>query len=269
MTQARKKKLNARIVTAIVLYVLSAILILVSVFGFFLRGTSSTQNNLNSMRTHAVIHAASGGLVDSIANQARSDKLKELRARSDFRTLGLDEVNSTCDAAAAAARADAEALYSNATVQDAAGLENAINAMEKAMSEYGELREKERAVYSDIYVSLVDNVPDWTDLLAASQEDDTKLFSSLSAWSEDLSDPDHAHLQPGFVKLAHAMAEKEQAADDAEMLQQLTASMVGAVSDWTSLSELDDDALWTALTQEVEGFYGAEQFQSELLKYLQ
>ena len=155
MTQARKKKLTARIITAIVLYVLAAILILVSVFGFFLRGSDSIQNNLNTMRTHAVLHAASGGLVDSIASQARSDKLKELRARKDFRTLGLDEVNSTCDAAAAAARAEAEALYSNATVQNAAGLENAINAMEKAMSVYGGLREKERAVYSDLYVSLV------------------------------------------------------------------------------------------------------------------
>ena len=48
MTQARKKKLTARIITAIVLYVLAAILILVSVFGFFLRGTTSTPENLNT-----------------------------------------------------------------------------------------------------------------------------------------------------------------------------------------------------------------------------
>ena len=266
MTQARKKKLTTRIITAIVLYVLAAILILVSVFGFFLRGSDSIQNNLNTMRTHAVLHAASGGLVDSIASQARSDKLKELRARKDFRTLGLDEVNSTCDAAAAAARAEAEALYSNATVQDAAGLENAINAMEKAMSVYGGLREKERAVYSDLYVSLVENVPDWTDLLSAAQEDDAKLFSSLATWAEDLSVPANAHLQDGFVKLAHSMAEKEQAADDAELLQQLTASMVGAVSDWTELSELDDEALWEALNREVEGFSAAEAFKTDLLK---
>lgn len=266
MTQARKKKLTTRIITAIVLYVLAAILILVSVFGFFLRGSDSIQNNLNTMRTHAVLHAASGGLVDSIASQARSDKLKELRARKDFRTLGLDEVNSTCDAAAAAARAEAEALYSNATVQDAAGLENAINAMEKAMSVYGGLREKERAVYSDLYVSLVENVPDWTDLLSAAQEDDAKLFSSLAPWAEDLSVPANAHLQDGFVKLAHSMAEKEQAADDAELLQQLTASMVGAVSDWTELSELDDEALWEALNREVEGFSAAEAFKTDLLK---
>ena len=32
------------------------------------------------MRTQAVIHAASEGLVDNIAQQARSEKLKELRA---------------------------------------------------------------------------------------------------------------------------------------------------------------------------------------------
>ena len=68
------------------------------------------------------------------------------------------------------------------------------------------------------------------------------------------------------MKLAHSMAEKEQAADDAELLQQLTASMVGAVSDWTELSELDDEALWEALNREVEGFSAAEAFKTDLLK---
>lgn len=266
MSQVQKKKHSPRIFVAIFLYALAAVLILVSIFGFYLRGTGTTTKNLNSMRTQAVLHSASGGLVDSIANQARADKLKELRSRSDFRTLGLDQVNATCDAAASAARAEAEAIYSNATVNDSTGLENSINAFEKALSVYGGLREKERAIYSDLYVTLVENVPDWTDLVDAAEGDDDKLFSSLSSWASSLALSEHAHLKSGFVKLAHAMAEKEQTADDAELLGQLTSSLTGTISDWTTLSGMDDDSLWTALCSEIEGFGENERFRSNLLQ---
>lgn len=266
MSRSQKKNINARLITSIVLIILAFVLILTALLGYILRGTDLTQSNLNNMRTQAVLHAASGGLVDSIASQARSDKLKELRARKDFRSLGLDEVNSTCDAAAAQARAEAEALYSEPKVEDVEGLEKAINQLETSLSSYGTLSDKERQIYSDIYVSLVENVPDWTDLVNAAGDDESALFASLSSWAEDLSQPSNAHLQPGIIQLAKSMAEKEQAKDNAELLNQLSSSMIGTVSDWSELSGLDDDALWTALKADVEGLENAEQFRDDLLK---
>ena len=266
MTQAVKKKGRTQKTTAIVLYVLAGILLLLAAGGYFLRSTNNTQAGLTAMRTQAVLHTASDGLLDAIASKARSDKLKELRARSDFRSLGLDEVNSTCDGAAAEARAAAEALYSNPQVEDVAGLENAIGNLENALSAYGTLRNAERAVYSGIYVSLVENVPDWTDVVDAAGEDDQALFTSLVQWADALSVPENAHLLPGIVKLAREMAEKEQAKDDEELLNQLISSINAAFSDWTEVSGLDDDALWSRLCSEAEGVSENERFQAELLK---
>ncbi len=266
MSQPEKKKGSGRKITSVVLFVLAGILILTAAGGYYLRGTAKTRDNLNAMRTQAVLHAASDGLLDAIASRARAEKLKELRARKDFRSLGLDEVNSTCDGAAAEARAAAETLYSHPTVEDPSGLESAIVGLEEALAAHGALRDAERAVFSEIYVSLVENVPDWTDLTDAAGEDEDALYQSLSAFTEGLTDPENASLRPGIIRLAREMAEKEQARDDEELLSQIAGAMTGAVSDWTVYAGLDDDALWTELSKEVEGLAENERFRDSLLK---
>ena len=91
MSRDEKRKGNGRKITSIVLFVLAGMLLLTAAGGFFLRGTEGTRNALSAMRTQAVLHSASDGLLDAIASKARSDKLKELRARSDFRSLGLED----------------------------------------------------------------------------------------------------------------------------------------------------------------------------------
>ena len=265
MSQTEKKKGQGRRITSIVLFALAGVLILTAAGGYFLRGTEHTRANLNSMRTQAVLHSASGGLLDAIASQARSEKLKELRSRKDFRSLGLDEVNNTCDAAAAEARSAAEALYSHPEVSDPSGLESAIAGLEDALSSRGSLRDAERAVYSDIYQSLMENVPDWSDLADAAGDDDEALFRSLFEWSDDLREESNAHLRPGIVRLAREMADKEQAKDDEELLSQLTASMTGTINDWAEYADMDNDALWTALSNEVEGLSENERFRDKLL----
>ena len=265
MSRDEKRKGNGRKITSIVLFVLAGMLLLTAAGGFFLRGTEGTRNALSAMRTQAVLHSASDGLLDAIASKARSDKLKELRARSDFRSLGLDEVNSTCDAAAAQARAEAEALYSSPKVENAAGLESAISDLEGALAASGRLRDQERAAYSEIYVALLENVPDWTDAVDAAGEDESALFASLSAWAPELADAANAHLQPGIVRLAQEMAQKEQTRDDEELLSQLTASMTGAISDWTAFSGLEDEELWTRLCAEAEGLAENEKFKDALI----
>ena len=270
MSQALKKdsgpKGRGRKRLSIILFVLSGILLIAAACGYWLQGTEQTRTGLNAMRTQAVLHTASDGLLDAIASQARSEKLKELRARKDFRTLGLDEVNNTCDTAAAEARAAAEALYSNPRVADSAGLEGAIVSLETALSDHGTLRATEREAYSEIYVSLIENVPDWTDLTDAAGDDDSALFASLSAWAEDLASPEAAHLQPGLVRLARDMAGKERAKEDEELLTQLTSAMTGAVSDWSEYAGLEDDGLWAALSEQVDGLSENERFRDQLLK---
>ena len=130
MTQQKQKKtaLNKRILSA-VLFVLAAVLLITGTAGYAIRGLYSTGVHLNSMRTSAVLHAASGGLVDSIAAEANAAKLKELRARDDFRSMGMDEVKALCAEAEAAARAEAEALYSDTSSADTAALESKIDAL--------------------------------------------------------------------------------------------------------------------------------------------
>ena len=65
MTQAAKKKTSmTKRIVSIVLFALSAVLIITSIAGFVIRGMDSTAAHLNEMRTSAVVHVASGGLVD-------------------------------------------------------------------------------------------------------------------------------------------------------------------------------------------------------------
>lgn len=263
--RTQRKALGSRRIISIALFVLAGILLAASVCGYILRGTASSKASLDRMRTSAVLHTASEGLVDSIAMQARSDKLKELRADKNFRKRGLDEVNGICDEAEQAARAEAEKLYSNPAVSDAAALDGAIEAMEGVLATSGTLSEKERAAFADIYVQLVDNVSDWRALVDGAADDEA-LVAALAQTAPALSDAANAHLKPGFVRLANDMAQAERDKAEAELLSQLTAQMTGAVADWSAYIGLDGDDLWAALTEEVPELSENEGFRDALIE---
>lgn len=258
-------KRGKRFITSIVLFVLAGVMLVCSISGYVLRGSASTRANLDRMRTSAVLHAATEGLVDSIAQTARSEKLKELRADKNFRKRGLDEVNSICDAAMEEARAEAEKLYSNPVVEDTAALESAIENMEAVLSNSGRLEEQEHAVYGQIYLDLVDNISDWT-AIAGPEADDDSVVEALSKVAPAIQDADKAHLKPGFVKLAREQAERQQAAQDAELQGQLASMMTGAIADWSEYVGLQGDALWQKLTAEVPELAGNERFKDALLE---
>ena len=258
-------KRGSRFYVAIALFVLAGILLVGSVAGYVLRGSASTRANLGKMRTRAVLHAATEGLVDNIAQTARAEKLKELRADKNFRKRGLDEVNGICDAAMEEARAEAEKLYSNPEVKDEAALESAIETMEGVLATSGKLESKEKAAYADIYVQLVDNISSWREI-AGEGKDDAAIVEALSKTAPALSDEANAHLKPGFVKLAKDMAAAQAAREEAELQGQLSSMMVGTVADWTAYSGLEGDALWQALAAELPELSGNERFRDALLE---
>ena len=217
------------------------------------------------MRTSAVLHAASEGLISSIAQQARADKLAELRKDKNFRKRGLDEVNAICDAARDEARAEAEKLYANPEVADRAALENAISVFEGELTDYSALSDKERAAYAEMYVQLVDNTVSWTGI-ASGDKTDGDVVSALSKTVPSLAEDRNAHLVPGFVRLARDMAAKQQAKEDAETQTQLLTLMAGAVADWTEYIGLDRDALWQRLTEDAPELAGADRFRDALIQ---
>ena len=259
-----KPSLRSRIVP-IVLFILAAALIAASIGGYALQGTEESIASLDRMRTGAVLHAASEGLINSIAQQARADKLAELRKDKDFRKRGLDEVNAICDGAMNEARAEAEKLYANPVVQDEAALENAIIVFEKALAESKTLSAAERAVYSDIYVQLADNISDWK-AVAGDGLDDEAVISALGKTAPDLLKDSNAHLRDGFVRMARDMAVKQQAKEDAELQTQLLTVLATAIPDWTEYAGLDNAALWDKLTQELPELQNGEKFKDALLK---
>ena len=128
-----KPSLRSRIVPY-VLFIIAAVLIVVSIVGFILQRSGDSVSSLEKMRTNAVLHAASEGLINNIAQQARAEQRAELRKDKNFRKRGLDEVNSIGDGAMEEARAEAEKLYANPVVQDETALENAISIFEKRNS---------------------------------------------------------------------------------------------------------------------------------------
>ena len=254
-----------RKIAPIVLLSLAVILLITSVIGYLLRGTESSKANLDKMRTYAVLHTSSEGLVDSIAQQARADKLKELRADKDFRKRGLDEVNSICDAAMQEAREAAEKLYSNPVISDEAALESTIDNFQGLLATSGTLREKEQSSYAQLYLDLVDNISDWT-AIAGSDQDDAAVFTALSSVASDLTGPENAHMKDSFVKLARDMAAKQQEKADAEQQEQLISMMTGAVSDWSEYIGLDNDLLWDKLAEVLPELSENERFKDALLE---
>ena len=256
---------GSRFYIVIALFVLAGILLVGSVTGYVLRGTASSKANLDRMRTSAVLHAATAGLVDNIAQTARAEKLKELRADKNFRKRGLDEVNGICDAAMEEARAEAEKMYSNPEVKDSTALESAIESMEGVLSTSGWLESQEKAVYADIYVQLVDNISSWTDVAGEGMDDDA-VIEALSKTASALSGESNAHLRPGFVKLARDMAADQQVREDAELEGQLASMMTGSIADWIEFSGLEGDALWEKLVAEIPELSENERFRDALLE---
>lgn len=259
------RKRGSHLVVSIVLFALAAILLIASISGYILRGSASTKANLARMRTSAVLHAATEGLVDSIAQEARSEKLKELRADKNFRKRGLDEVNSICDGAMEEARAEAEKLYSNPVVEDETALTSAIEGMEAVLSTSGKLEAQEKAVYGEIYLNLVENISAWTEVAGEGMSDDA-IVEALAKTAPSILDDDKAHLKPGFVKLAKDQAATQQAALDAEMQSQSVSLMTGAIADWSEYADLTGDALWEKLTAEVPELEESERFKDALLE---
>ncbi len=259
-----KPGVSSRIVP-IALFVLAGVLVLSSVLGYVLQGTRESVASLDQMRTNAVLHAASEGLINNIAQQARADKLAELRKDKNFRKRGLDEVNAICDGAMNEARAEAEKLYANPVVQDQAALDSAISAFEKALGESNALSLKEKSVYADLYVQLVDNTSDWK-AIAGEDKTDEQVLAALIAALPDLNKDGNAHLRDGFVRLARDMAVKQQAKEDAEQQTQLLTALASAIPDWTEYIGLEKDALWDKLIQDAPEFKNGEKFKDALLK---
>ena len=240
MTQAAKKKTSmTKRIVSIVLFALSAVLIITSIAGFVIRGMDSTAAKLNEMRTSAVVHVASGGLVDGIAAEANAAKLKELRALPNFRSMGMDEVKALCAEAEAAARAEAEALYSDVSGVDADALVGKIDALESALTEYNELSAAQKAAYAELYTSVYESVADWTDFVG--ENDDEALFAAMVALVPGLGEAENAIYKDSFVKLARDLAAVEMEKESAELYEQLFGAVTAAVVDWSSLSEIADD----------------------------
>lgn len=231
-------------VTGALLFALAAVLVVVSIVGYTARTNDGTRENLNEMRTYAVMHAATSGVVESLVTDAGAAKLKELRARKDFRQLGGDEVNRIYEEAKAQTRAEAEGKYAAALdTVDTEGLIAPINAFCAAQNVYAEAREAERTAYDALYTELVKAVSDWAELTEGL--DDEQLLAALQEKVPALSQPENAQLGAGFVRMARAMADAANAERRAELQTQLTSAMISSVSNWEELydAEEDDEAL--------------------------
>ncbi len=265
MSQKQAKKISqSKRIISIVLFALSIILLIVSVSGFFVRSMESTKVQLNEMRTNAVLHVASGGLVDKIAAEAKNVKLKELRALPDFRKMGLNEVEQLCADAEAAARSEAEAIYSNVGDVDTAALAEKIDALELAMADYSALEATEQAEYANLYTALVESVVDWTDF--AAPEDDEVLYAAVTKKVPELGDEKYEYYKKPFVKLVRAMASAEKKEEDAALYDQLYSYLTAEIIDWTTLNTETDDALWAELTDKVPELATREDFKKQMLK---
>ncbi len=265
MTETKKKTGASRKIVSIALFVLVAALLITSVLGYLARGTASTQEALDAMRTDAVLSTATSGLVDSIAASRRLAYSQELRKSKEFRKMGTDAYIAACDQAEAEAREKATALYSDTTGVDTAALEAAIPGVQAIQGRYNELKAAEEEAYAALYTEVTSAVADWSDFVEENLDDDA-LWAALCGQVEALNQ--NQQLQHGMVKLAKAKAQAEIAADHAQEVAQLWSSASGAVEDWTAYTEADDETLWAVITEAVPSLAEnekADDYKQELI----
>lgn len=265
MTETKKKTGASRKIVSIALFVLVAVLLITSVLGYLARGTASTQEALDAMRTDAVLSTATSGLVDSIAASRRLAYSQELRKSKEFRKMGTDAYIAACDQAEAEAREKATALYSDTTGVDTTALEAAIPGVQAIQGRYNELKAAEEEAYAALYTEVTSAVADWSDFVEENLDDDA-LWAALCGQVEALNQ--NQQLQHGMVKLAKAKAQAEIAADHAQEVAQLWSSASGAVEDWTAYAEADDETLWAVITEAVPSLAEnekADDYKQELI----
>ena len=233
MKEKRKTKLSS-LLLSILLFVLAAALLGTSATGYITQSKQETASLLYEMRTSAVMNAASGGLVESLAAAASAAKLQEVRKDPNFRSLGTEEINRRCEEAANAARAEGEAKYSNVGEIDNAVLEGKIELLEDAIVKYETLQEEEQAAYADVYGKLLDSVGSWGELTAEKEEDE--ILTSLAEIVPEIAENKEAFA--GFAKLALAKAEEEaEAAAAAAEAESETAEAEPEVSEESAAAE--------------------------------
>jgi len=157
--------LTKKIVSAL-LILLTIALAVASVGGYALRGTDGVKDNLNSMRTSAVLHIASDKLIDFEASQAYSAYYRKYRDKANkndplyYRNMGQGQFEANCNAEYDRAKAEAEAKYGTIRTDeiDVAALEASLNAFEESYRPAGEQRDRERTAYSDMYLLFVQTV---------------------------------------------------------------------------------------------------------------
>ncbi len=199
-----KTSLSRRILS-VVLIAAAAVLLGLAVTGYTIQGSGSTATRLNDMRTSAVLHAASGGLVDKIASEANTAALKEIRKDPNFRSLGTAEIQRRCAEVEAAARAEAEALYANTEGADTVSLEEKIVTLENALVARDEIDDREKAEYAAIWSEVTGGISNWREITEEKTPDE--IWSSMTAASADLEK--HPEWKDGFREMALQLALKE------------------------------------------------------------
>ena len=239
-------------IISLVLFAICAALLLTAVAGYVTRGGGATAESLDAMRTESVLHAASGGLVETFASKAQSEKLMELRKRPDFRKLGTPEVTRLCEEAAENARQEAREKYSDVTGIDTTELEKEIRVFEQTVSVYNEAENAEMEAYAQFYTAFCDSVTDWQELVG--DRDDEAVLAAIREAAPELS----VQLESSFVQLARDM---EAAAIEA-------AAKADEATEEAAAEESSDEAAvkykyfvpgeeLTALKEQVEEKYGA------------
>lgn len=255
--KAGKTSLSRRILS-IVLFAIAIVLLVVSIGGYIIQGTSDTAAQLNTMRTRAVLHAASGGLVDQIADAANTNALKEIRKDPNFRSLGTNEIQRRKDEIVAQARAEAEALYAVPDDVDNDAIEQKIVALEASLLNRDAVESREKDAYASLFTSVVERVAGWTAITEGKTPDET--WDAMVAACPDLGN--HAELKDGMLTLAGQRAQKE--AEDAAKEEAGSAAedASGEISEDSVSSDVEVDYTWfvasdelNAASEEAEGKY--------------
>lgn len=266
MTEKNAKAVrDHRKLTAVILLTLAGILLVSAVAGFILQGTRSVKDDITAMRYQAVLHAATSGLVESYANEAYSTKQKDMRKNDpDYRKRGENANDEILNKVKEEARAEAEVLYGNPVVEDEEAFHKAVDELTPIVSASSDREEKEKAVYKESYLQLINNVASWR-TVAPEDADDEVIRQALLDVAPELDDADKHHLTDGFVRMARDMARKEQDKEDRESKNQLLDQMASQIDSWSDYADLEDDALWDKVTAEMPELAEHEAWKAEIV----
>jgi len=215
-----------------VLVLLSVVMVVAGIAGYWMRSNDFTRKAMSDMRTYAVMRTAAGALIDQIALEAK----KAAREYADANKFSRNARAAYASEKEAEARAQAAAQYAQFDGINTAGINARIDELQAAQRAYAELESREKAVYAQQLGEIRQQE-------AAHEEDLASLTDTVEGEGEIIDEADLEQTQEETIDYSGFIASDALLALQADIHPRYQALWTELVTTLTGLTEEMGDSV--------------------------